>query len=151
MRMLIFSSVAALGLASPALADGARVQVQSGIDWGAGRGTNATIGGAAGYDFSLGAGAFTGVETSVDKVLASGRDASVSFTGRLGVKADPSDKLYALAGYTVRNTADAKHLGAGWQHNFAGPFYGNVEYRHYFSTQGAPDNSRLTAGVGVHF
>src|SRR5579871_3219652 len=96
LRTLLFA--AAVLSATPAFADEARVEVQSGVDWGQSQGTNATIGGVAGYDFSLGAGAFTGVETSVDKVLASNRDASVSFTGRLGFKPTPKDKLYALAG-----------------------------------------------------
>ena len=154
MRMLILAATAAaatIAAATPALADSNRVEIQSGVGWGNGQNTLGTIGGLVGHDFSLGAGAFAGAEVSVDKQLASYFDADVNFTGRMGLKPTPNDKVYALAGYTVNAQADASHVGAGWEHSFAGPLFGSLEYRHFFTTEGMPDSNRMMAGVGVHF
>ena len=144
------AAITLLATSAPALADGARVEVQGGVGWGSGQ-TAGTVGGAVGYDASLGAGAFAGAEISSTKVLARNTDATVSLTGRLGLKPSASDRLFVLGGYTFSAQPDATHLGGGWEHNFAGPFYGSLEYRHFFTTQGLPDRNTMTAGVGLHF
>jgi hypothetical protein len=109
---------------------------------------------AAGYDFDLGTSAFVGAEVSGDKVLTHGTRVAFGFTGRAGIKASPADKLYVDGGYTTkpcRLCEDAVHAGAGYQHDFGSKLYGKVEYRHFFTNNGAPDSNAVLGGLGVRF
>jgi len=155
MRLVHLSLIAATmaafpALAAPALADGARVEVQGGADWASGQSTRGVIGAAGGYDWSLPGGAFIGVEESVDKPLTSHTHVRWGSSGRIGMHVTPSDKLYATAGYNYGVGPHASDAGAGWEHSF-GPMYGKVEYKHYFTEGGFPDSNGAVVGVGVHF
>jgi hypothetical protein len=157
MRTVILSLAAVAAVAAtPALANEARVEARAGVFWigGGANYTEATAGAALGYDFDIGSNAFAGVEVSGDKILEGSANRVVfGFTGRLGVKASANDKLFVAGGYSTKPAAgavDSEHLGAGWEHNF-GPLYGKVEYRHYFTNQGAPDANAVVAGLGINF
>ena len=150
MRLVLLSLCAVLAASSPAFADEARGEVHSGLGWTDGQDAKATIGGALGYDVSLGNTAFAGAEASLDKVLTSGTNVRYGTTARLGARLSPNDKLYALAGYSFGKGPNAVHAGAGIEHNF-GPFYGKAEYRRYFNEDGARNSNAATLGVGVHF
>ncbi len=154
MRTVLFSLAAAAAVvATPALANEARVEARAGVIWGSGD-SEAIVGAAVGYDFDLGSKAFAGVEVSGDKILDSAANrVAFGFTGRLGAKVSPEDKLFLAGGYTTkpcRFCTDSEHLGAGWEHKF-GPIYGKVEYRHYFTNQGLPDTDAVVGGIGVNF
>jgi len=156
-----FAVLAGAALATPALADGARVEIQSGAAWNDGRDAKGTIGAALGYDYSLTPQTFIGGEINVDKTLAAHRDTTVGFTGRVGVKLDPRDKLYALAGYSVSSGPEGAIVGGGWERQLQGPIYGKVEYRHLFTDNsndntGFPDShyqqsNQVLVGAGFHF
>jgi len=153
MRKVLFPLMIALAAASPALANEARVEARGGVYWEPGD-TKATAGVAAGYDFDLGSAAFAGGEVSGDKILESGRKVAFGFTGRLGVKASPADKLYIDGGHTTKPCElceSAEHIGAGYEHNFASRLYGKVEYRHFLTHNGAPKSNAVSAGVGLKF
>lgn len=153
--------LAGLAAATPALADGARVEIQSGAAWNDGRDAKGTIGAAVGYDYTLAPMTFIGGEINVDKTLAAHRDTTVGFTGRAGVKIDPKDKLYALAGYSVSSGPEGAIVGGGWEHQVRGPIYGKVEYRHLFTDNyndntAYPDShyhpsNQVLVGAGFHF
>ena len=151
MRKLLVPLAAGIALlagAAPAFADGARVDVHGGVGWdGSAKGT---VGGALGYDVGTGGGTFVGLEESVDKVLASRNDTRFGTTLRGGVHLSPTNKLYALAGYTYGEGPNATHVGGGLEHDF-GKAFSKVEYRHYFTENGAPDTNAATVGVGLHF
>ena len=152
MRKYLMFLAASLAVATPALANEARVEARGGVYWTPGD-TAGTAGVAAGYDFDLGS-AFAGGEVSADKILESGTKVAYGFTGRLGVKPSPGDKLFAAAGYTTKPCDLCEHatnLGAGWEHSFASRLYGKVEYRHFFTAGGAPDSNAVSAGLGVKF
>lgn len=150
MRLVLLSLAASLAVATPALAGEGRFDVQTGVDWSDGLPGRATIGGTVGYDEHIGAGAFVGVEESVDKVLASNTKARFGTTGRLGLKVGPTDKFYGLAGYTYGAGPNATHVGGGYEHSF-GPIYGKLEYRHYFTEDGFRDSNAALVGAGIHF
>ncbi len=151
MRKILLPLVIALAATSPALANEARVEARGGVLWGGGD-TDATAGVAAGYDADLGPGAFVGGEVSGDKILASNTRIMFGFTGRLGIKT-LAGKFFGAAGHTTKPCefcVSSEHLGAGYEHGF-GPLYGKVEYRHYFTHNGAPDANAVMAGVGLKF
>ena len=152
MRKVIIAVAASLIAATPALANEARVEARGGVYWQPGT-TEATAGIAAGYDFDLGP-AFAGLEVSGDKVLNGAFDrVAFGFTGRLGTKLTPADKIFAAAGYTTKPCAlcaGSENVGAGYEHSF-GPLYGKVEYRHFFANQGFSDSNAVAVGVGMHF
>lgn len=153
MRKVLLPLVASLLAATPALANEVRVEARGGVYWTPGA-TEATAGVAAGYDFDLGPGAFAGAEISGDKILASGTRVAVGFTGRLGAKLSPNDRLFAAAGYTTKPCAlcdGAANVGAGYERSFGSNLYGKVEYRHYLTPNGAPDSNAVSAGLGVRF
>ena len=156
MRTVLLSLAAvAATAATPALANEARVEARGGVFWiGGANYTEATLGAAAGYDFDLGNTVFAGVEVSGDKILEGSANRVVfGFTGRLGAKVSPNDKLFAAGGYSTKpctGCVDSEHLGAGWEHNF-GPLYGKVEYRHYFTNQNTLDADAVVAGLGINF
>jgi hypothetical protein len=153
MRKVLLTLAASLAIATPALANEARVEARGGVYWEPGH-TDATAGAAVGYDVDLGTGAFAGAEVSGDKVLDGTHNrVGFGFTGRLGMKPSPDDKVFAAGGYTTKFCAScqaAEHLGVGYEHGFANRLYGKVEYRHYF-VNSSPDSNAVMAGVGVKF
>ena len=154
MQKVLFTLAASLAIATPALANEARVEARGGVYWSPGY-TKGTVGAAAGYDFDLGSAAFAGAEVSADKVLDSNANrVAVGFTGRIGIKPSPNDKLFAAGGYTTKICTlceNAEHLGAGYEHTFGNRLYGKVEYRHFFVNNGAPNSNAVSAGLGVKF
>lgn len=153
MRKVLLSLAASLVLATPALANEARVEARGGVYWTPGA-TKGTAGVAAGYDFDLGSSTFVGAEVSGDKILTNNTRVAVGFTGRAGIKASPADKLYVDGGYTTkpcRLCEDAVHAGAGYEHSFGQSLYGKVEYRHFFTEHNTPDSNAVVAGLGVKF
>ncbi len=154
MRKIILPLVASLAFATPALANEARVEVRGGAIWLNGN-TDATYGAAAGYDFDLAPNTFAGVEVSGDKVDETGSKVAFGMTGRLGLKAGPSTKIFAAGGYTTEPCDGCEgswHAGAGLEQGIgAGPVYIKGEYRHYFSGNGIPDSDAVVGGVGVRF
>ncbi len=153
MRKVLLSLVASMVIATPALANEARIETHGGVYWTPGA-TKGTAGVATGYDVDLGSSAFVGAEVSADKILTSNTRVAFGFTGRAGVKASPADKLYVDGGYTTKPCSgcqDAVHAGAGYEHTFGQKLYGTVAYRHFFTNNGAPDSNAVTAGVGVKF
>ena len=153
MRKVLLPLLASLAVASPALANEARVEARGGVVWNGGD-EEAIAGVAAGYDFDLGSTAFAGAEVSADKILESNTRVALGLTGRLGAKLSESGKLFAAGGYTTkfcRTCDESWHLGAGYQHNFGEKLYGKVEYRHYFFDNGVSDPDVVVAGLGVRF
>lgn len=151
MRRVVLSLAAAaasLAVASPALANEARVEARGGVIWGGGD-EEATAGIAAGYDFDLGSSAFAGAEVSADKVLVSGSDVYVGFTGRVGLKAGAKTKVFVDGGYTVSDGEDMPHLGAGVEHKVTDSLYLKAGYRHHFSD--FAETNTVAAGIGVTF
>ena len=153
MRKTLFAAAAlaaATAIATPALAGEARVEVHTGLGWDDSLPSKGEIGAAVGYDFNLAPSTFVGVEHSIDKTLISSKDARWGTTARAGVNVPAVGKLYALAGYSYGVGPNATHVGGGLEHSF-GPAFGKVEYRHYFTEDGAPDTNAALVGVGVHF
>jgi hypothetical protein len=152
--VLISLAAAAAAVATPALANEARVEARGGVIWGGGD-TEATVGAAAGYDFDLGTSAFAGAEVSGDKILTSGTKVGWGFTGRAGVKVGNGGKLYANGGYTTEfcDTCEGNwHVGAGYQQNLGSKLYGKVEYRHYLPVAAATaDADSVGVGLGLRF
>lgn len=154
MRLILASLAAAASVAAvatPALANDARVEVRTGLGWSDGLPSKATVGGAVGYDVNAGP-AFVGVEQSLDKVLASGSEARWGTSVRAGTSVTPSTRLYATAGYNYGVGANATDIGGGIEHNFSmSPLYGKIEYKHFFNEQGARDSNAALVGVGLKF
>lgn len=155
MRTVLFSLAAAAAVvATPAIANEARVEARGGVIWSNGN-SEATAGAALGYDFDLGTSAFAGAEVSGDKILTSGTKVAFGFTGRLGAKVGPAGKLYANGGYTteVCDGCDGSwHAGAGYQHNLGTQLYGKVEYRHFFPEDNfTADADSVSVGLGLRF
>lgn len=150
MRLALSSIACTLIITTPALANDARVEVRGGVAWPDGQTAKATAGAAVGYDVSLGGGAFVGAEESVDKPLEGGTNARFATSGRIGVKASPSDKIYATGGYNYGKGPNGTDIGGGWEHNFGG-LYGKVEYKHFFNEDAAPNSNAALVGLGVKF
>lgn len=154
MRKVLFAIAASAALATPALANEARVEARGGVAWSGGS-SEATAGIAAGYDFDLGSSAFAGLEVSGDKVLASGSIVSVGFTGRAGIKAGEKARLFAAGGYSTAQCSGCGgnwNLGAGGEFDVAEKIYLKAEYRHFFKNNTTfVDGDALVAGVGFRF
>lgn len=154
MRKIILPLVASLAFATPALANEARVEARGGVIWSNGT-SEATYGAAAGYDFDLAPTTFAGVEVSADKIDETGTKVAYGFTGRLGVKAGSSTKIFAAGGYTTEPCdlcEGSWNAGAGIEQGIgAGPVYLKAEYRHFFTGSGLPDSDALSGGVGIRF
>lgn len=156
MKKLILPAVAAIGFATPALANEARVEARGGVIWD-GSDSEDFWGVAAGYDFNLGEKVFAGIEVSGDKIGASETRVAWGFTGRLGARISDSGKIYVDAGHTTKSCDvcdSAKHLGAGYEQGFGKNFYGKIAYRHFFVGSGflATDGfDAVTAGFGLKF
>lgn len=153
MRKFVLPLIASLAIASPAMANETRVEVRGGVIWSNGSSED-TWGAAAGYDFDLGSSAFAGVELSGDKIGTSGTKVAWGFTGRLGAKLGDSTKLFAAGGYTTKPCdlcTDSVHAGTGVEQVISNNFYVKAEYRHHFTSGGAPDSDALVGGVGIKF
>ena len=151
MRKILLPLLASLAVATPALANEARVEARGGVYWLPGT-SKATAGVAAGYDYDLGPAAFVGAEVSADKILTSGTKVAFGFNGRGGIKLDKT-KLFVVGGYTTKpcDFCDGSwDAGVGAEHTFIGNVYGKVEYRHFF-TKDAADSDAVVAGVGLKF
>lgn len=153
-KIAVAVAIAAAGIAAPAMADEARVEVRSGAAFDNGRHeTQWVLGVAAGYDFDLAdSGVFVGGEGSLDLVAGS-TDSVFGLTGRVGAKLSDADRLYATGGYSF-NGVEGVHAGAGYQHRFGKTFYGKVEYRHVFdsgSNLGTDDEDVAVIGIGLAF
>ncbi len=155
MRRVLLSLAAAaasVAVASPALANEARVEGRGGVIWGSGD-EEAIAGIAAGYDFDLGSTTFVGAEVTADKILTSGTKVSFGFNGRVGAKLGDASKLYAVGGYNTEpcDLCDGTWgLGAGFQQGFAQNLYGKVEYRHSF-VDNFDDTDTVLVGLGTRF
>lgn len=153
MRKFILPLIAAMAVATPALANEARVEARGGVIWTNGTSED-TYGVAAGYDFDLGATTFAGVEVSGDKIGATGTKVAYGVTGRLGIKAGEGTRLFGAGGYTTEacDLCEGQwHLGAGLEQKVSGPVYLKAEYRHYFENDFVLGGDALVAGVGVRF
>ena len=153
MRKVLLPLLASLAIASPALANETRVEARGGAIWSNGT-TEDTWGMAAGYDFDLTPGTFAGVEVSGDKIGQNGTKVAWGFTGRAGIKAATSTKLYANAGYSTEPCdlcEGSWHAGAGIEQGIGNNFYVKGEYRHQFVGNAVPDSDALLAGVGIKF
>jgi outer membrane immunogenic protein len=154
MKKFILPLIAAMAVATPAMANEGRVEVRGGVVWANGSSQD-TWGAAAGYDFDLGSSAFAGVEVSGDKIGSSGSQVAFGGTARLGVKAGTGTRLFAAGGYTTEACSSCGgqwHLGAGAEQKVSGPVYVKAEYRHYFdNSTGIGEFNALVAGVGIRF
>ncbi len=155
MKKLILALAATAAFASPAMANEARVEARGGVMWfGNGGGSEDVWGMAAGYDFDLGEKAFAGVEVSGDIIGATGSKVAFGATGRLGAKLGDNTKLFVDGGYTSETCTgcvDAVHAGVGAEVGFGKNLYGKLGYRHFFTSQGAPDSDSVVAGIGIRF
>jgi|EndMetStandDraft_5_1072996.scaffolds.fasta_scaffold51286_3 outer membrane immunogenic protein len=152
MRKILVSLAASLAIASPALANEARVEARGGVIFGGGD-EEGIAGIAAGYDYDLGSKAFIGPEVSADKVLEDGTRVTFGFGARAGVKLSEAGKLYAIGTYQTKPCSGCDEFwtaGAGYQHNFGSNLYGKVEYRH-FIVDNANDPDAVVAGLGMRF
>jgi opacity protein-like surface antigen len=152
MRKIILPLVASLALATPALANEARVEARGGVAWLPGT-SKGTAGIAAGYDYDLGSAAFVGAEVSADKVLTSGTKVAFGFTGRAGAKLNQV-KLFAAGGYTTEIASGFEgnwHAGAGANLDITNNVYLTTEYRHFFKNGNGFDADAVVAGVGLKF
>lgn len=152
-KVLLGLAVAAAAIATPALANEARVEARGGIVWDGGDSED-VYGIAAGYDFDLGSSAFAGVEVSGDKIAASNTKVAFGATGRLGAKVGGNTKVYVDGGYTSENCdlcEDAVHAGAGVELGFASNLYGKLGYRHFFVNNGISDYDAVVVGLGMRF
>lgn len=147
-QVALIAAAAALVTATPAAANEARAEARGGIAWGGGV-EEAVAGAAVGYDFDIGETAFFGVEASADHALADGYDFVFGATARVGAEIVKDGKLFVAGGYSFGEGEDQLHLGAGYEHQVAGPVYVKVEYRHLFSD--FVEANVAVAGVGVNF
>jgi opacity protein-like surface antigen len=152
MRKFILPLLASLAVATPALAD-TRAEVRGGAIWSNGA-SEATYGAAIGFDGDLGPAAFYGLELSGDKIDATGTKVAFGLSGRAGLKAGPSTRVYGTGGYTTEacDLCDGQwHAGAGLEQNVAPKIYIKAEYRHYFETNSSFGADALVGGVGLRF
>lgn len=152
MRKFILPLLASLAVAAPAMAD-TRAEVRGGAIWSGGD-SSTVYGGAIGFDGDLGPAAFYGLELSGDKIDEPGTKMAFGLSGRLGVKAGPTTRVYGTAGYTTEPCdlcEDSYHAGAGVEQSLGGPLYLKAEYRHYFTGNGFEDSDAVVGGVGIRF
>jgi hypothetical protein len=155
LRPILTGLGAALMLATPALADETRVEVNTTGNFYGGD-YQQSIGLAAGHDFSLTPAFFVGPEVSIDKLLATDTLTSVGVSGRLGADLGGAGKLYAVGGWASQPYHGGNpdwDIGAGYQHTLIPGTYGKLEYRHYTSSADGvtPARDALVVGFGAHF
>lgn len=152
-KVLIALAISAAAIAAtPAYANETRVEARGGVVWFPGD-SQGTLGVALGYDFDLASSAFAGVEVSGDKILEDGTKVSFGVSGRLGLKAGTSTKIYAAGGYHSEPCDLCQNgwsLGGGIQQNVAPHVYIKAEYRHIFVSD-YDDWNTLVGGVGLTF
>ena len=154
MRIALVSLAAvAAAVATPALANEARVEARTGIIWD-GSDSEAVAGVAVGYDYDLGSKFFVGVEGSADKILTSDTRVSWGVGGRAGFKVTPTTKLYANSTWQSKfskygNSAVA--VGGGVEQALDNRFYAKAEYKHLLVGDNTPDADVGLVGVGVKF
>lgn len=145
--------LAVAALATPAMADEARIEADGGIVFDHAH-SEATAGVVGGYDFDLGKTAFVGVEARADKILARDNRVQWGGGGRIGVKTATGGKLYALADYETKTCRYCEHsvtVGGGFQQDLGKRYYAKLEYRHALLDNGVPDTDSVLTGVGVKF
>ena len=153
MRKFILPVLVSLAVATPAVANEARVEARGSVVFGSGV-TEDAYGIAAGYDFDLGQSGFAGVEVSGDKIAADGYKVAFGFTGRAGIKASTGTRIYANGGYTTETCDGCEtswHAGAGFEQNLGSNIYGKLEYRHFFVRNSIPDFDAVAIGFGMRF
>ena len=156
MRKLFLIPVAAAfaaAIASPAMAAEGRAEARGGVFAAPGY-TQGIAGIAIGSDFDLSDTLFAGVEASADKILDGGTRVMFGASGRVGVKAGESTRVYAIGGYTTKacGACDGSwHVGAGAEQDLGGPIYGKVEWRHYFPENGGSQSNAYLVGIGTRF
>jgi outer membrane immunogenic protein len=150
-KVLVSLAAASVAIATPALANEARVEARGGVIWGGGD-SEAIAGVAAGYDFGLGDSAFAGIELSGDKILAGNSRVSFGVGGRIGFKLGEAGKLYAVSTYQTKFCGlcdDSVSVGAGYQHALGGNLYAKGEYRRYIVS--GTDGNVAGVGLGMRF
>ncbi|MDE2436101.1 MAG: hypothetical protein KGM49_07575 [Sphingomonadales bacterium] len=153
MRKVLLPLLASLAIATPALADEARVEARGGVIWSNGQSQD-IWGAAAGYDFDLAPMTFAGVEVSGDKIGTSNTKVAWGVSGRIGLHAATATKVYALAGYTTEPCdlcQGSWHAGAGVQQGIGNQLFLKGEYRHQFQSNGQATSDALFGGVGFKF
>lgn len=152
-KISIAAAVLAAVIATPALANEGRVEGRGGIVWADGD-SEATAGVAAGYDWTVGQGAFAGVEITGDKILTGGAKVSFGVNARGGAQLASGTKLYVSGGWNSEPCDlcdDAVSAGAGAQFPIGTALYGKVEYRHFFTGSNYYDSDAVVAGIGIRF
>jgi len=152
-KISIIVGALAVAASSPALANEGRVEARSGVYWSDGF-SDATVGVAAGYDWSMGERGFVGAEVTGDKVLTNGAKVSFGVNARGGAKLANGAKLYVTGGWNSEPCdlcEGGASAGAGVEFPFGNAFYGKVEYRHFFVGNGFSDANVAVAGLGVRF
>ncbi|PNU04628.1 outer membrane beta-barrel protein [Novosphingobium guangzhouense] len=155
MRIALVSlaAVAAVAAATPALANEVRVEARGGVIWD-GSDSEATVGGAIGYDYDLAPGLFVGVQGSADKILTDNTRVSWGAGGRIGIEPRDGTKVYALADWQSKNCKycnSAVGVGGGVQQDVGSRYYVKAEYQHLLVGDNTPDADRGLVGVGVKF
>ncbi|MEP7221415.1 MAG: hypothetical protein ABI673_01980 [Novosphingobium sp.] len=152
MRKFIVSLAVSAAIATPALANEARIEARGGVITVPGS-TEGIVGVAAGYDFDLSQDFFAGVEVSADKILTGGTKVAYGFNGRVGTGL-VGGKIYATGGYTTEACNLCNGLwgfGAGYEHNVVGKVYAKVEYRHLVKKGFTPSSDTVVTGLGLKF
>ena len=154
LSLLIAGFAGAMALATPALADETRVEVNTSGNFYGGD-YQQSIGAAVGHDFTIAPMLFAGPEVSLQKILATDTLTSVGISGRVGANLGPAGKLYAVGGWATTPYHGGNpdwDIGAGYSHALTIGTYGKVEYRHYTSSAngGTPARDEVTVGFGLH-
>jgi len=150
--LIALAATTAALVATPALANEARVEARGGVIWSGGSSQD-TWGAAAGYDVDLGSSAFVGAEVSGDKIGTSGTKVAWGLNGRVGAKVGDKVKLFAAGGYTTEPCTGCEgnwDAGAGAEFGFTKNLYAKVEYRHFFGDTFASSDA-VVAGLGIKF
>lgn len=157
MKKFILPILAAMAVATPAMANEARVEVRGGVISSGGFSED-VWGAAAGYDFDLGSSAFAGVEVSGDKIGTSGSKVGFGLTGRVGAKlgANAATRIYGTGGYSTEictGCGGQWAVGGGLEQTVTGKVYVKVEYHHFFDNNFGPGSGAdaVVGGVGMRF
>lgn len=141
------SAIALAAVATPALANEARVELRGGVAWVPGVSTE-VIGVALGYDADVGGNVFVGGEVVADTDFDFASPV-IGVNVRLGTNVGESTKLFVTGGY-ARDTSfdlDDAVIGAGAQFGLGSKSFVSVQYQRYLDT----DVNRATVGVGFKF
>lgn len=159
MKKIIFASVAALALSTPAMAAdfaGPYVGATVGLLDDDFAGTEVfTYGVNAGYDFDLGS-TVAGVAVEYQDSSEDGVGRDLSAVGRYGFKAGENALVYGLLGYSnfaIDGTGvelDGVRAGAGVELGFGTGLLGKFEYRYSNYELGA-ELHQFVVGVGFRF